>query len=203
MSLLTRSIRYPFADRTFHSLMNTPNAAASTSLTLQRVDRVGVAASVICAIHCALAPILLLALPAFGRIWAHPGSHILIALLVVPLAAFSIRKGYRSHRKRWILVSASIGTFFIVIGAILPAFSKAGGIGEPVASTATGSNAAEVAHCADQCCPSFQIQETGRASLHIPPAAIVTTLGGIFLIAAHIGNLCSCGHSCRTCECPS
>lgn len=37
---------------------------------------------------------------------------------------------------------------------------------------------------------------SGKSVLYIPPAAIVTTLGGIALIITHIGNLCAC-RSCR------
>ncbi|WP_411847132.1 MerC domain-containing protein [Roseibacillus persicicus] len=213
--------------------MNTPTNTFSSSLTLQKVDRVGVATSVLCAIHCGLAPILLLALPSFGRIWAHPASHILVALFVVPLAIFSIRKGYRTHRKLWVLVTASIGIFFVLFGAALPAFGKADQANNSVSlnsEAAPQSEAAPAAEevsgdstcsegccslpegeteaamstgCVDNCCPSLQMDASGKASLHIPPAAIVTTMGGLFLIAAHIGSLCLCGHACRTSKCVS
>ncbi|MDP0491030.1 MAG: MerC domain-containing protein [Verrucomicrobiota bacterium JB023] len=205
--------------------MNT--TTASSSDFLPKADRVGVAASVLCAIHCAVSPILLLALPAFGKIWAHPASHILVALFVVPLAAFSIWKGYRSHRKLWVVAAASLGIFFVLGGAALPAFAKeaplpatpaaspapaeAGAVdasccevcAEEAASAPATPAPAEPAACVDACCPSVQISETGEASLHIPPAAIVTTLGGLFLIAAHVGNLCLCGHACRNASCAS
>lgn len=211
--------------------MNTPTTTLSSSLTLQKTDRVGVAASVLCAIHCALAPILLIALPSFGRIWAHPASHLLVAIFVVPLAIFSIRKGYRTHKKRWILMTASIGIFFVLIGAMLPALTKGSESPSPsVMETATDSQADDSSFasapisesseaegevhsaesacdtatgCVNNCCPSLQVDANGNTSLHIPPAAIVTTLGGIFLITAHIGNLCSCGHARRTKKCLS
>ena len=64
-------------------------------------DRVGVFASVLCAIHCALTPILLLMLPTFGRVWSHPASHWGMALFVVPVAAFTLTRGFRRHRRRW------------------------------------------------------------------------------------------------------
>lgn len=209
----------------------TSTTVVSSSLTLQKVDRVGVATSVLCAIHCAIAPILLIALPSFGRVWAHPASHILVALFVVPIAVFSIRKGYRSHRKRWILITASVGILFVLIGAMLPAFSKASetvataSLVADVSSSSDGSSgtseatcgsacsesteslatsdgaSASTSGCVDNCCPSLQVDESGKTTLHVPPAAIVTTMGGFFLIAAHIGNLCSCGHACRTRKC--
>ena len=53
-------------------------------------------------------------LPTFGKIWAHPLSHILVAMLVVPLAAFSIRRGYLSHQKRWVLITAYVGIIIVL-----------------------------------------------------------------------------------------
>lgn len=154
----------------------------TTSITQFRdSDRIGVVASTICAIHCAVAPILLLFLPAFGRIWAHPASHALAAVLVIPLAFFAIRKGYRLHRKKRVATFAAIGMILIIAGAFAPAL------------TATD----EVPEGCDKCCPSTQATATGGTVLHIPPAAILTTLGGIALIGAHLGNI-RCSRICCT-----
>ncbi|MGJ8674182.1 MerC domain-containing protein [Rubritalea sp.] len=198
----------------------------SSKFELADADRVGVAASILCAIHCGLAPVLLIMMPTFGRIWAHPASHAIVALFIVPLAAFSIYKGYRTHRKRWVMSVASIGVLFVVGGAMLPAFSAGGPHGEASMISAPDVNLGvsacsdvdcescateimladeeESTECIDECCPSIQMSEDGAMSLNIPTAAVITTLGGFFLIAAHIGNLCSCRHACRTrvcCEC--
>lgn len=235
----------------------TPIDSPRIQLNEKNADRLGVAASVLCAIHCALAPVLLIFLPTFGKIWAHPASHALVAIFIVPLAAFSIMKGYKKHGKRWIPASALVGIFFVLFGAALPAFTKAeipaaspdneptpeatvAGDGEcddescegcadascddasceegcedcevepgddAVARVASGSSSEDgtSATCVDGCCPSLQVSETGETTLHVPPAAIITTLGGIFLIAAHIGNLRSGAGSClisgcQTCE---
>ena len=230
------------------------SASSEDSKFLAKADRIGIGASVLCAIHCAVAPFLLLMLPAFGKIWAHPLSHILVAMLVVPLAAFSIRKGYLTHQKRWVLVTAYIGIFVVLTGAALPAFSKESqtpiaspndskteanndpdGEGESVftfsvsdvseteetkaeeESTFTFSvddetdaenlkgegdcEMTEGTQCIDDCCPSLQVSETGETYLNVPPAAIASTLGGLFLIVAHVGNICACGHSCRNGKC--
>jgi len=202
-------------------------APAPSSFQAKDADRLGVVASVLCAIHCALAPVLLIFLPTFGKIWAHPASHALVAIFIVPLAAFSIWKGYRTHRKRWIFVSAVMGISAVLIGAALPAFSKggapaegnlpeggevaeeavvAGSCGESSCGAGCGEVAGaqekvEVVGCVDQCCPSIQVSESGETSLHVPPAAIVTTLGGIFLIVAHVGNLRSGALSCFKGDC--
>lgn len=85
-----------------------------------RVDRIGIMASILCAIHCALTPVLLIMLPTFGKAWAHPSTHWGMAIIVIPIAIFMMRKGYQKHAKKWIVATGSIGICFIVVGAILP-----------------------------------------------------------------------------------
>ena len=214
-------------------IMNTAATADPNriQLTEKTADRIGVATSILCAIHCALAPILLIFLPTFGKIWAHPASHALVAIFIVPLAGFSLLKGYRKHRKRWIVVSASVGIVFVLFGATLPAFSKvdnpvSGLVNEPTngaepskveacesscdescESSCEGcaseamDEPTDTESCVDGCCPSIQVSESGETSLHIPPAAIITTLGGVFLIAAHVGNLRSGVLICSVGDC--
>ena len=230
------------------------SASSENAEFLAKADRIGIGASVLCAIHCAIAPFLLIMLPAFGKIWAHPLSHILVAMLVVPLAAFSIRRGYLTHQKRWVLVTAYIGIFVVLTGAALPAFSKetqtpiaspnelekeakadsdtegesvftfsvsddseteevkteeestftfsVDDEAEPENSNGEGEcEMTEGTQCVDDCCPSLQVSETGETYLNVPPAAIASTLGGLFLIVAHVGNICACGHSCRNGKC--
>jgi len=56
--------------------------------------------------------------------------------------------------------------------------------------------------CEDLCCPSLISKADGSIGLHIPPASIVTTLGGIALIITHIGNLCTCAACRKSSGCP-
>ncbi len=83
-------------------------------------DRVGVWASVLCAIHCAATPVLLILLPTFGKMWAHPATHWGMALIVVPIAGMMMAKGYQKHGRKWILFTGTFGIFFVLVGAILP-----------------------------------------------------------------------------------
>lgn len=150
--------------------------------TLASLDRTGVFASIFCAIHCAVAPILLLAAPTLGGLWSHPLSHLAIAALVLPVAAFALRNGFRTHGRRWVLTVGGLGIAFVLIGAVLPYL--------------TGSSVEGCADC-DQCCPSFVVDEaTGARSLNVPPASIITLLGGISLVTAHLANLRCCSR-CR------
>ncbi len=92
--------------------INTPNRV--------NADRIGIFASVLCAIHCALTPVLLIMMPTFGKMWAHPATHWGMAIIVIPIAIFMMRKGFREHGKKWVLALGSLGVLFIIVGAILP-----------------------------------------------------------------------------------
>ncbi len=206
-------------------------------------DRIGVVASVLCAIHCALTPILLLMLPTFGRAWSHPATHWGMALVVIPVAAFTIVRGFQQHGRRWIVGVGVLGMALILVGAAVPYLkdspvaaggslgpSSAPGLAmasmaeedaeggssaecereEPCASTcesesddhcamesASAAEETSMADCEeDLCCPTLQASADGGWTLHIPMASMLTTLGGLSLIAAHLGNL-SCCAACR------
>lgn len=151
--------------------------------TLTTLDRTGVIASIFCAIHCAIAPILLLVAPTLGGLWVHPLSHLAIAALVLPVAAFALRHGFRSHGKRWVIMLGGMGIGLVLVGAALPYL--------------TGPAVDSCASC-DQCCPSYVVDEaTGTETLNIPPASIVTLIGGASLVAAHLANLRCCS-LCRS-----
>ena len=161
-------------------------------------DRIGVAASILCAVHCAVTPILFLFAPAFGKVWAHPASHWLVALFVVPLAVVMLRSGFRRHRRPWIVACGVIGIFLVVAGAAIPytGLGKANEASdvnhETTPHTPADESEAEAPACADLCCPSLGKDADGNLKLHLPLASIVTTLGGLALIATHLGNLACC-----------
>lgn len=179
-------------------------AIDATNPTRDRIaDRIGVGASVICAVHCAVTPVLLLLLPAFGRAWSHPATHWGMALLVVPLAGFMVRSSYKTYRRKWIVAAGSLGICFVLTGAAAPYVEQAA-----VSGTSTGGEDAGVSGsaadgctdscCTDSCCPSLQAADEGGWAVHIPTASILTTLGGAFLIVTHVGNLWLC--RCTACQ---
>lgn len=85
-----------------------------TSATL---DRIGMTASTLCAIHCALLPVFLTALPLIGlEFLANQWVEISMILLSVILGTLSLSLSYRKqHRKR--LPFLVLFTGFILIGA--------------------------------------------------------------------------------------
>jgi len=148
------------------------------SSTYHNLDRTGVIASVVCAIHCAVAPLLLIVAPTFGGLWVHPIAHLSIAALVLPVAGFALRKGFRAHGLRWVVTLGGLGILMVLVGAAYPYLGGAG---------------AECASGCDQCCPSYVVDEvTGEERLNIPPASIITLVGGISLVIAHAANIRCC-----------
>lgn len=106
------------------------------------VDRIGILASILCAIHCALTPVLLIMLPTFGKAWAHPSTHWGMALVVIPIAIFMMRKGYKKHGRKWVVAAGIAGITFIIAGAILP-YVEAGQPTPEISAAATPAAPAE------------------------------------------------------------
>jgi len=160
----------------------------------RNADKLGVFASIACAIHCVLTPFFLLLLPTFGKFWAHPASHWGMALLVVPIAALMMSKGYARHRRKWIMAIGFSGILLVVAGAFAPYFDKSSN-GAALGNHLSSASLTEES-CTDSCCPTVHTMEAGGWNLHIPMASILTTAGGLLLIFTHATHLCRCS-SCR------
>ncbi|MGH8032179.1 MAG: MerC domain-containing protein [Luteimonas sp.] len=64
------------------------------------LDRFGATGSLICAIHCALMPLVLAAIPSFGlAAWLGDGFERGLVLFVTLMGLFSLVWGYRRHRR--------------------------------------------------------------------------------------------------------
>ena len=109
------------------------------------VDRAGIVASIACAIHCMVAPLILVFAPLLGSWWVNPLTHVLIAALVLPLAIIGLRSGVRRHGRKWIVLVGGCGAALVLGGAILPMFGEA------------SANADEVLGC-----PKSKRQGTGE-----------------------------------------
>lgn len=89
--------------------------------TLKRADRIGFAASFLCALHCALLPVLLAVLPAFGL---KVGGWIDIdqgfVVFATLLGATTLTLGWRRHRgfRAWALLVP--GLALVWLGAFSP-----------------------------------------------------------------------------------
>lgn len=174
------------------------NAKSTVELLKQWVrkggDRIGVWASVLCIIHCIAGPILLLASPHLGRWWSSPLAHLSMALFVVPLALMKMSQGYQKLRSARLVASGSLGIALVLAGVVAP-FFQVGAAAVPAETSGIvvrGAAAADGDSCTNTCCAKITKSETGEVELDVPLASSLTTLGGLLLVAMHVGNLCLC-----------
>jgi hypothetical protein len=175
------------------------------------LDRIGISASLLCAIHCIAAPFLLLLLPTAGSVWSHPAVHWVLAVLVVPLALWVLFKGYQKHGNRLTLIAATAGALLILAGLISPMvhsepvieFSVPKVFGSdvianaPLASVAPvhmhDAGPADALACTDACCPSITTDaDAGTSTIAMPPGGLLTLIGSVLLVLAHTSNLIAC-----------
>lgn len=108
--------------------MSETNGIEATKRTKRRSvnrwkDKLGIVASVTCAVHCAATPILLACLPAlkFTEWMASPQFHQVAAIICVGLVAMSIWPAFRKFRDYRVLGLSSAGLVLIVAAAfVLP-----------------------------------------------------------------------------------
>ena len=148
-------------------------------------DGLGCAASSACAVHCAASPLLFFALPSFGEIWSHPASHVVMAVAVIPLALTVVFRRSRRNGERWVMGAALVGIALILASSVLPFLG-----------TSELEEATEAQSTCTDCCPRVVTNVAGGPRIDVPPAAITSMLGSVFLVAAHLGNR-RCGKRCQ------
>ena len=125
-------------------------------------DKVGIALSMMCLVHCLLGPILIVLLPSLGGFLGGESFHWLMLALVIPVAYYSFFKTYRSHGFKQAIQIGSVGVAFLVLGVLIP----------------------ELIHEHDH-------SETGLLSMHSLETAF-TVFGGLVLAFAHYKNYQQC-----------
>lgn len=85
----------------------TPTKVMATSCKLNRADRIGFAASFLCAVHCALLPLALAVLPTLGLSaggWVDIDQGLTVFITLLGVTTLAI--GYRRHRvfRAWALL---------------------------------------------------------------------------------------------------
>ena len=79
-------------------------------------DKIGISASLICAVHCILLPIFFSALPFFGiEILENPAIEIITIGISLTAGSWALINGSKHYRKNWLLVLFAIGMLFLII----------------------------------------------------------------------------------------
>lgn len=133
------------------------------------IDRFAIGMAALCAVHCLLMPVLLIALPIIATsFFAHEDFHLWMLLLVLPSTCIAIFLGCRKHKDRWTAVLSAIG-LVIITGVVLYESQS---------------------HACGDC--------GHHHGPFLSACAWFNTLGGLFLAAAHIRNFRLCRKSCCT-----
>lgn len=70
-----------------------------TAANLSRADRIGATASMLCAVHCALLPLVIALLPSLGiAAWLGEGFEEGFVVFATLFGLFTLVTGYRKHR---------------------------------------------------------------------------------------------------------
>ena len=131
-----------------HNLKPTPKVMSAQPSALRAADSVGFAGSFLCAVHCAVLPLVLALLPAFSlKIGGWLDIDQAFVVFATLLGATTLTLGYRRHRvfRAWLWLMPGLGLVW------LGAFT--------------------------------------RLHNHTLTHAVVMTIGGLLLAAAHFINL--------------
>ncbi|WP_413584284.1 MerC domain-containing protein [Bdellovibrio sp. HCB274] len=82
-------------------------------------DRLGIYLSSLCAIHCLLTPVFLLALPALGEAFESSWVHLSMAAVILPIGLFAFWSGYKHHRQMKVAAMGVGGLLLVCAGTVL------------------------------------------------------------------------------------
>ena len=96
-------------------------------------DKIAIALSSLCVVHCIITPILLIALPALGSVafLDHEVFHQILLFFVLPVGGIALTAGYRHHKSAAILGSGLLGLLLLTLAGTV-AHDVVGEIGETV-----------------------------------------------------------------------
>lgn len=109
------------------------------------MDRLAIGLSGVCAIHCLITPLILVALPVAAGTWLGGESfHLWLLVLILPLSTTALTLGCRRHKDRAVMLLGAAGMALLVL-AVLFGSGWLGERGERVL-TLTGSAALIAGH---------------------------------------------------------
>lgn len=77
-------------------------------------DRIGIALSGICAVHCLILPAVLPFMGMIAGIIESEWTHIVLAIFIIPTVVFTAWRGYKHHGKREVMWLLGIGALAVV-----------------------------------------------------------------------------------------
>ena len=157
---------------------------ASTSRRHAWLDHFAIGMATVCAIHCLLTPILIMALPIVATsFFVHQDFHLWMIFLVLPTTTFAVFMGCRNHKDRAVLALSAIGLSILLLALIQ----------ERACYASEGDVAVSSADC--EICS----RDVAAESTPMQAGVWLNAIGGFFLASAHIRNFRLCRKS--SCDC--
>ncbi|MEC8279449.1 MAG: MerC domain-containing protein [Verrucomicrobiota bacterium] len=155
---------------------------ASTPRCHGWLDHLAIGMAAVCAVHCLLTPILIMAIPIIATsFFVHQDFHLWMIFLVLPTTVFSVFMGCRNHKDRVVLALSAIGLSVLLFALIQ----------ERVCYASEGDIAASSADC-ETCA-----RDLSAEPIPLQAGVWLNAIGGVFLASAHIRNF----RLCRTSSC--
>ena len=164
-------------------------------------DRLGISASALCLVHCVALPFLLAGMPALARFESSLGTgfHIVMAVLVTATVVPALRGGFKRHRDVPTLAFGGWGLTLILIGLL--AGDGHGGHDHGSHGEADHHVAHDHDHDHDHNHDHATHEGDGDHAGHdhslMSRESILTMLGSVFLVTAHVRNLSKCREGCQ------
>ena len=157
---------------------------ATTPGNYSWLDRFAIGIASVCAVHCLLTPILVIALPIVATsFFVHEDFHLWMILFVLPTTCVAVFMGCRGHKDKWVVVLSALGISILIFALVY----------ERVHYFADDEVSSHAAHC-DSCA-----RDLSEEPIPMHTSAWFNTMGGLLLASAHIRNfrLCRKSHCSR------
>jgi len=156
------------------------HSQVSTRSSHSWLDHLAIGMASVCAVHCLLTPILVIALPIVATsFFVHEDFHLWMILFVLPTTGFAIFMGCRKHKDKWVAVLSAVGLSILI-------FALAE---ERLHITAHAEAVNHLAHC-ESCA-----RDLSEEPIPMHAGAWFNTLGGLLLAGAHVRNFRLCRKS--------
>ena len=153
---------------------------ASTPRRHGWLDHLAIGMAAVCAIHCMLTPILIMALPIIATsFFVHQDFHLWMIFLVLPTTVFAVFMGCRNHKDRVVLALSAIGLSVLLFALIQERVHYASEADAEVSS-------ADCEICA---------RDLSAEPIPMQAGVWLNAIGGVFLASAHVRNFRLCRKS--------
>lgn len=158
------------------------NVATSTCRSHGWLDHLAIGMAAVCAVHCLLTPILVIALPIIATsFFVHQDFHLWMIALVLPTTSFAVFIGCRKHKDRWVAALSAIGLSILVFALVHERMHHAAHTEAPVAAAT---------HSCESCSRNLS-----EEPIPMHAGAWFNTIGGLLLASAHLRNFRLCRKS--------